>query len=254
MKNEEHFASVYDYLMEDAPYDRWLEYTTAFLPAGSRVLDLACGTCTFTIMLQEAGFNASGTDLSQDMLTIGEEKIRERKLEIPLYRQDMRELTGFNNLDGITLFCDGLNYLLTEEDVQQAFKKAYSALKPGGILLFDVHSLFKMNTIFNDQMYGENGEDISYIWFCTPGREPDSVEHSLTFFLKTHTGLYERKDEEQFQRTFPPEIYKTWLQEAGFSKVEITGDFGRREPLETDERIFIKAEKNSRNSSDGREI
>ena len=243
MKNEEHFASVYDYLMEDAPYEDWLEYTRPYFSKGADILDLACGTGTFTVMMKKDGFNVSGTDISQDMLTIADEKIRESKLSIPLFCQDMRSLSGFKDLDGITLFCDGLNYLLEEEDVRKTFEKAAEALKQGGVLLFDIHSLYKMEHIFNNQMYGENGEDVSYIWFCSPGHSPHSVEHALTFFVKTKDGLYERMDEEHKQRTFPPFLYEKWLKEAGFHDIEISSDFGRRMSEETDERIFFKAVK-----------
>lgn len=242
MKHD-HFASLYDTLMEDAPYQSWLSYATDNLSFKGSVLDLACGTGTFTCMLAKQGYNMFGVDVSQDMLTVADEKKREQKLTIPFILQDMRSFSGFDQLDGITLFCDGLNYLHESKDVKETIQQAYSALKSGGVFLFDVHSAYKMEYIFSNQLYGENGEDISYMWFCEQGEETLSIEHELTFFLKQEDGSYERVDETQYQRTFLPTEYQQWLEEAGFHQIEISSEFGKSKNLEEKDRIFFKAVK-----------
>jgi SAM-dependent methyltransferase len=240
MKHD-HFASLYDLLMEDAPYESWLGYAKKYLPNQGRVLDLACGTGTFSLMLAQKGYDVVGVDLSEDMLTVAEEKARKAGAGIEFVSQDMCELQGFQKLDGVTLFCDGLNYLRQEQEVKQTFSLLAQALKTGGVLLFDVHSPFKMEHIFDHQLYGENSDVLSYMWFCEPSEEPLSVQHTLTFFLKKETGYYERMDEEQYQRTFNPNDYKQWLIEAGFDQIEISADFGTKEIEEEDDRIFFKA-------------
>jgi len=242
MKHD-HFASLYDFLMEDAPYDSWLRFAEKYLQNQGRVLDLACGTGTFSLMLARKGYDVVGVDLSQDMLTIADEKARKAGVNIEFVIQDMRELQGFQELEGITIFCDGLNYLKEEGDVKQTFHLLAQALKTGGVLLFDVHSLYKMEHIFDNQLYGENNDNLSYMWFCEPAEEPLSVQHTLTFFNKKETGYYERMDEEQYQRTFDPKQYETWLKDAGFDQIEITAEFGERHMEEEDDRIFFKAVK-----------
>ncbi|MCE7794181.1 class I SAM-dependent methyltransferase [Salipaludibacillus sp. CUR1] len=239
----EHFASLYDALMEDAPYESWMTYASRHLKEGGNVVDVACGTGTFTLMMAEHGFNMAGADLSQDMLTVAEDKVRQSSQNIPLYLQDMCELSGFTELDGVTLFCDGINYLNKEEDVKKTFRKIALALKPGGVFLFDAHSPYKMEHIFDNQLYGENEESLSYMWFCEPENEPLSVRHSLTFFMKNKEGTYERLDEEHYQRTFLPREYLNWLKEAGFDHIEITGGFGEEELKDDDDRVFFKAVK-----------
>ncbi|PYZ94223.1 methyltransferase type 11 [Salipaludibacillus keqinensis] len=239
----DHFASLYDVLMEDAPYDSWLEYAEKYVHKEGSILDLACGTGTLTMMLANRGYEVTGVDVSQDMLTVAERKARKSNADVRFILQDMRELEGFNQLDGVTIFCDGLNYLTKEEEVIQTFRRIASSLKPGGVLLFDVHSPFKMEHIFDHQLYGENSESLSYMWFCEPNKESLSVHHSLTFFIKKDEDLYERMDEEQFQRTFLPSTYHQWLEEAGFHRISISADFGNKELEEEDDRIFFKAVK-----------
>lgn len=63
----------------------------------------------------------------------------------------------------------------------------------------------------------------------------------MTFFLKEESGLFERFDEEHFQRTFPADMYVQWLKEIGFTQVEVTADWTDEPPTEESERIFIRA-------------
>ncbi|MFC4738184.1 class I SAM-dependent DNA methyltransferase [Bacillus daqingensis] len=241
--SDTHFAGLYDVLMEDAPYEDWMNYTVPRIKNEGAVLDLACGTGTFTLMLEEAGYHVSGADISDEMLAAAERKGRNEGKSTSFFKQDMRTVDGFSELDAVTLYCDGLNYLKHDEDVKQTFASVYRALKQNGVFLFDVHTPYKMEHVFDNQLYGENSESISYLWFCEPSDEPLSVTHLLTFFVRTQSGFYERMDEELYQRTYSPEVYKQWLEEAGFDQVQLSADFGSR-PLEAeDDRCFIAAVK-----------
>lgn len=65
-----------------------------------------------------------------------------------------------------------------------AFAGFAKQLKKGGLLLFDVHSEYKVNEEFVGQTFADADEDVSYIWNSFSGEEPNSVEHELSFSLK----------------------------------------------------------------------
>ncbi|MFK2824435.1 class I SAM-dependent methyltransferase [Bacillus sp. B190/17] len=242
----ERFAHIYDFLMGDAPYEEWMVFFQRHASAlsGKEVLDLACGTGEFTWRLAEAGWEVTGVDLSDSMLFVARQKAEEKNLSIPLFQQDMRELEGIGPFDVITIFCDSLNYLLEKEDVKRTFESVYRQLKPGGLFSFDVHSLYKMRHTFKDGTFTAVDEEISYIWNCFDGEQPDSIEHELTFFVHDEeTDQYERFDELHTQRTFAPEQYEVWLQESGFIDIQITADFTEQPPEETSQRIFFVCRK-----------
>ncbi|PLR78089.1 SAM-dependent methyltransferase [Bacillus sp. V3-13] len=242
------FAYLYDELMKDVPYDKWVdllkEKTEKYAVDGKQLLDLACGTGQLSIRLAKAGFSVSGVDLSADMLAVAEAKAAENRLAIGFYQQNMTEVTGFNEVDVAGIFCDSLNYLETEQDVKDTFRSVHSQLKKGGLFLFDVHSVYKVTQIFINQTFAVDEEKISYIWNCFPGGFPNSVEHDLTFFvLDERSGKYDRFQEYHKQRTFLISEYERWLQEAGFDVLEILADFEDEEPNDHSERIFFMARK-----------
>ncbi|MEP9406967.1 class I SAM-dependent methyltransferase [Peribacillus frigoritolerans] len=244
----ERFAYVYDELMKDAPYEKWLMILTAKLEqygiGGRKVLDLACGTGEMTVELAQHGFEVTGVDLSDEMLLVANEKAVKLGLSIPLFQQNMAELEGLGQFDCVTIFCDSLNYLRDEEDIVKTFSRVHEHLKDGGLFMFDIHSLYKMEEIFRDHTFAVNGVEVSYIWDCFPGEEPYSVEHDLSFFVRDdESGLYDRFDELHYQRTYPVEQYKKWLEQAGFTVSEILADL-EGAPLVTEtERILFVASK-----------
>ncbi|MFE4812291.1 methyltransferase domain-containing protein [Peribacillus simplex] len=244
----ERFAYVYDELMKDAPYEKWLMILTAKLEqygiGGRKVLDLACGTGEMTVELAQHGFVVTGVDLSDEMLLVANEKAVKLGLSIPLFQQNMAELEGLGQFDCVTIFCDSLNYLRDEEDIVKTFSRVHEHLKDGGLFLFDVHSIYKMEEIFRDNTFAVNGEEVSYIWDCFPGVEPYSVEHDLSFFVRDdESGLYDRFDELHYQRTYPVEQYKKWLEQAGFTVSEVLADLEDAPLAAETERILFVASK-----------
>lgn len=242
------FAGLYDRLMEDAPYDMWMSFFSHAVDQygvgdSRNVLDIGCGTGEITTRLAMSGYEVQGIDLSEEMLMMARDKAEKLGLSIPFFQQDMRELEGFSNIDAALIFCDSLNYLRTTEDVGTAFKRTASALKENGLLLFDVHSLFKMEEIFQGETFTLNREDISYIWECHPGEVEGSVHHDLSFFVHKGDGVYNRYDESHYQIAFSVDTYQNLLEEAGFEVLKITSDFSEREPSETSERLFFVARK-----------
>lgn len=238
------FAYLYDRLMDDVPYDKWVELLLAakqeYNIKSSNLLDLACGTGELSVRLAQKGFTVTGADISSDMLSVAQNKAEEHNLSLFFMEQDMSELEDLPLFDFIGIFCDSLNYLQTEEQVVNTFKGVYEHLDDGGLFIFDVHSLYKMNHLFHNQTYALNDEDVSLIWLCYEGEHPNSVEHDLSFFhLDESTQQYMRYDELHFQRTFSIEQYSKWLKSAGFSIQKVTADFQNGEIQENAERIFF---------------
>lgn len=239
------FATVYDELMIDIPYDEYvdlLELATGGLQ-GKKVLDVGCGTGLLSVKLAQNGADVTGIDLSDDMLEVARNRAAESSLSIQFEQQPMQEIAGEPSFDAAIIAIDSLNYVCKKEDVLQTLKGIHSVLKVGGSLLFDVHSTFKMDTIFMEGPFTFDNEEIAYIWETEEGEEEHSVNSKLAFFVREDSGLYRRFDERHTQRTFPVLTYVELLSQAGFSIERIFSDWEDEPPHEESERVFFQVRK-----------
>ena len=160
----EDFAAVYDALMDDFDYPAWANYYMRLLagagPAPKTAFECGCGTGSLSIPLARAGLKLVASDLSEDMLRLAQEKARRSGVMIPFVRMDMREMATPRPVDAVLACCDAVNYLVSEGDVLSFFRAAHRALKPGGVLAFDVSSAAKL-TAMKDAFFGEERDNIA---------------------------------------------------------------------------------------------
>ena len=239
------FASVYDELMSEIPYDTYVELINLAANgiAGKKILDVGCGTGLLSVKLAKQNGQVTGVDLSSDMLSVATNRARSLNLPVTFVEQPMQEITGFSDFDIAIITIDSLNYVIEEEAVLQTFRNIYNSLAVDGVLLFDVHSTFKMDVIFMESPFIFDNKGISYIWNTEKGEEPHSVYSELAFFVRTENDLYKRFDEVHYQRTFSVLEYVDMLSEVGFSIERIFSDWEDLPPNFDSERIFFQVRK-----------
>ncbi|WP_217586766.1 class I SAM-dependent DNA methyltransferase [Lentibacillus saliphilus] len=245
-------ASVYDHLMEDAPYDEWVAFTNAILERADapmkRIVDLGCGTGIITTKLANAGYELIGVDVSPDMLSQAHHRAEHNNVNVQWLCQDLRHLEGIKEMDVAISYCDVMNYITTEEDLLTVFQNAADALRRDGLFIFDVHSLYHVEHHCINQTFADVTDTSAYIWFCMEGESRGEMYHDLTFFTKV-SDTYKKFTELHHQRTFPIERYKYLLNQAGFEFCNLYGDFSLKEETVTEEteRLFIIARKKAGN-------
>ncbi|WP_051302190.1 class I SAM-dependent DNA methyltransferase [Salibacterium aidingense] len=241
------FAQVYDRLMEEAPYQEWLQWVMHLFKREENqpavLLDAGCGTGTLLELLLMEGYDAHGLDISEDMLAVAQQKVNEKGFYPNFYLQDMTNLQHTGQYDAILAFCDSLNYITTEDDIRAAFRSFYEHLYEGGLLVFDVHSIYYVEHILHDFSFADAADDVSYIWNTFPVRNKGEVEHELSFFIKEKEETYRRHDEIHRQRTLPVSHYTSFLKKAGFEVCGIFADFTFERPQHNSERLFFYAKK-----------
>lgn len=247
----QHIAPLYDHLMQHAPYDQWVTFSTEiFNNYGNdtqKIIDLGCGTGEIAVRLASKGYQIFGVDNSLEMLSYAEQKAFEKNLSIQWFHQDLRQLDGFNELDAAISYCDVINYVTLENELKDVFNQVYRLLKEDGIFIFDIHSLdYAQNHLINET-FTEVTDEICYIWECIAGDEQGEMHHELTFFT-LEGDKYNRFDEYHHQRTYPFQFYQNLLKETGFEKINIYADFSLKKVNfpENAHRIFFLAQKRSR--------
>lgn len=242
MNSYSELADCYDIFMEDTPYERWLEFVlNRFdkykVPKGL-VLDLGCGTGTFTQMLSDKGYDMIGVDVSDEMLGKALLKRDESGSDILYLLQDMREFELYGTVGAVVSVCDSINYLLTDEDVIQTFKLVNNYLDPGGIFIFDFNTLYKYREVIGDTTIAENREDYSFIWDNYFHEDEHINEYEVTIFSREGE-LFRKSEETHFQRGYTIEEMKYFAEESGMVVLEITDAETEVEPNDISQRIHM---------------
>ena len=186
------FAWVYDQFMDNIPYKEWGDYFLGLLKEEGIeegiILELGCGTGTFTTLLAEAGYEMIGVDLSEEMLGMAMDKQVERGTDILYLHQDMRELDLYGTVRAVVSVCDTMNYLLEKEDLKKVFSLVNNYLDPGGLFIFDLNTIYKYEKILGNCVIGENREERSLLWENVYDQEKRINEDNLTIYEKVQGG------------------------------------------------------------------
>ena len=239
------FAELYDELMDDVDYESWADYYTRLLSIygvrNGKVCECACGTGGLTIPLYRRGFQMTGVDISREMLWEAAQKSRKQGIAMPFVQQDMRALNLHRPMDAVLATCDGVNYLLTEEDLLSFFRAAHRAIKPGGALIFDVSTPYKLQHVLCSGLMAEDRENITYMWQNTWNERQRTVSLDLVFFVREKDSQYRRIEEHQKQRAWDEKTLKENLWHAGFRAVSIYGDYTLNSSTDGNQRWHVAA-------------
>ena len=266
------FAAVYDTFMDETPYDVWGNFVAGIieeygvskpvtLPPGKEikedtedallqernlVVELGCGTGSFTQVMKKKGYDIMGIDMSPEMLDLARKKSSEEGLDIMYLEQDMRELDLYCTAGTIVSVCDSINYVLEDEEVLETFKLVNNFLYPKGLFIFDFNTLHKYRDVIGDTTIAENREDCSFIWDNYYHEEDHINEYDLTIFAKCSEdgregGLFKRSVETHFQRGYTLDEMKAFVLEAGLEFITALDADTHEEPDDDSERIYIVA-------------
>lgn len=239
------FAGIYDHLMAEVDYRAWAQYYLQLArragSAGLRVVDCACGTGNMTLALARLGVRVTGMDRSADMLRIAGQKARSLGLQVPFVCQDMCALSVHRPQDAVFCACDGVNYLTSETEALAFFRAAYGAVRPGGCLVFDVSTEYKLAHVLGDRCLGNDDAQATYLWQNHYDPEQRMIQMDMTFFRREEDGRYTRFVETHMQRAHTIDELNAWLRCAGFEDVRCYGDQTFAPPQEDAERMHVVA-------------
>lgn len=246
------FAMVYDTFMDNAPYDKWLQFLikkfNKYKVPKELVLDLGCGTGTLTQMLSKKGYDMIGVDNSDEMLSIAIQKGMNDTQNILYLLQDMREFELYGTVRAVISICDSINYLLEEEDIVKTCSLVNNYLDPGGIFIFDFNTVYKYESVIGDATIAENRDTCSFIWENYYHEKEHINEYDLTIFIKEENERYRRFDETHYQRGYTVSEMEEFLHKAGLVLLE-TLDSDTYGPVsESSERVYMIARESGKNS------
>jgi len=246
MSAYENFSKVYDKFMSDTPYDEWVEYIKKiwdkYFLSPKLIAELGCGTGNITERLAFSGYDMIGIDRSEDMLSKAMEKAEKNKREILYLKQDMRSFELFGTVDCIISLCDSINYITDEEDLLNVFKLVNNYLDPKGLFIFDLNTIYKFKNILGQNSFSQTDEISACTWENYFDEDEKINEYYINFFIKDNkTGLYERFEEEHFERGYTIEEIKKIIEKSGLEFIDVFDELTFSPPKNNSERIFFVA-------------
>lgn len=177
VSNYDELAKYYDELLQDEEsLSIWLKYIED--EKFSSVLELASGSGVMAGILKNKGYKVIASDLSESMKEASKNNYDGDYRIINMINYDLNQ-----KFDLILCICDSINYL-EKEELDSFFECAYKHLNNNGRLIFDMHSMARLNE-FKEQ-YIEEGYvlDTPYQWTIMSDPIDNLINEHFTFYTK----------------------------------------------------------------------
>lgn len=238
-------AFSYDRLTSDVDYEATVDFYFEILRREncnpSTAVDLACGTGSVTALLARRGLQVVGVDLSEEMLTMAQQKSQYLENAPRFLRCPIQNLWLPRGVDLAVCALDSLDYITNPEDCQEAIRRVYRALNPGGIFIFDVNTPEKLRNM-DGQVFLDEDDDVYCVWRGEFDKNSNICSYGMDLFQR-EGDVWQRSFEEHQEYAYSKEQLTEYLQNAGFTGIAVYGDRRMEEPQPGEQRMYLKARK-----------
>ena len=241
----EALAASYDRLTSDVDYKATVDFYFEIIKReGVSVrtgVDLACGTGSVTALLAQRGIPVIGVDLSEEMLTLAQQKTQGLSPRPVFLRQDLARLYLPRGVDLAVCALDSLDYITDPAACAAAIARVYKVLNPGGLFIFDVNTPEKLQAM-DGQVFLDEDEDVYCVWRGAFDPESNICSYGMDLFQRQGR-LWHRSFEEHREYAYSKEQLTDYLKAAGFTGIRVYGDRSFSPPEQGAQRIYFSARK-----------
>ncbi|MCI6227377.1 MAG: class I SAM-dependent methyltransferase [Candidatus Faecousia sp.] len=241
----EALAASYDRLTNDVDYGATVAFYREILTAeGLRprtAVDLACGTGSVSMLLARQGLKVTGVDMSEEMLTVAQQKAGNMDNPPRFVCQRLQDLLLPRGVDLAVCALDSLDYITDPNDCAETIRRVYRALNPGGIFIFDVNTPEKLRAM-DGQVFLDEDDDVYCVWRGEFDGKTNICSYGMDLFQRQGR-LWRRSFEEHREYAYSAEQLTGFLKAAGFTGIRVYGDRRMELPRAGEQRIYFKARK-----------
>ena len=238
-------AVSYDRLTNDVDYEATVAFYYDILNreglSPRSAVDLACGTGSVSAILARKGLRVTGVDLSEEMLTVAQQKTADLDNPPQFVCQSLEKLCLPRGVDLAVCALDSLDYITDPADCARAIQRVYKALNPGGIFIFDVNTPEKLRAM-DGQVFLDEDEDVYCVWRGEFDEKTNICSYGMDLFQRRGK-MWERSFEEHREYAYSREQLAGYLKAAGFTHIEVWADRQLVSPRPGEQRIYMKARK-----------
>ncbi len=206
---------------------------------GGHLLDIGCGAGRHLLEFARRGYQASGLDLRQEMVSFVHEEAKKAKLNIEASVGDLRDMRLTGTFDVAICLMDTFRYLLTNEQIIHHLQTVVAHLAPQGLYIADFWAPTQWDQLANEIHQWEQTQDgttvkVFYV------QHPDSVdpvhqtfEDELVFQIEEQGGVKEIHGERVRTRLIMPQEFRALVAASGVFEVAGTfAEFDLAKPYE----------------------
>lgn len=249
-------AAIYDDMMREVDYNSWAQYIIKLLKVagvetrrsrikGQRLCELGCGTGNLSFIMWKLGYDVTGVDISEKMITQAQSKMgrrtRTRSSASSLYRNranfvnhDMTTYSSTKQFDVMVCVYDSINYLSDKESVAKFLGNVSSNLKPGGVFIFDAS--LESNSLNDPSLFVQRGRLNGIRYQRRSLYDKKAKIHTTEIRIKKDGRLFEEIHREQ---VFSLGTLRKLAEEKGFIEKLAAGDFTMFEADKNSERVHF---------------
>ena len=196
-----------------------------------KLLDLACGFGRHANRLAALGHKVIGVDLTPGFLELARRDAAARKVPASYQQGDMRKIDFDNQFDRALLVFTAFGYFEDDQNLL-VLQNAQRALKPGGLLIFDIHNRDVFLKDFKPFFVMEKEGNLMIDRTTFDSLSGRMVNHRIVI----RNGL--RKDKPFFVRLYNPNEIRDLLKQAGLEVYHMYGGWDAR-PVSTELRRMV---------------
>lgn len=245
MEAYRNLAVSYDRLTGDVDYEAVVAFYRQILEAEGvcprTAVDLACGTGSVALILARQGLKVTAVDMSEDMLCVAQQKAQELEDPPSFVCQKLQQLRLPRGVDLAVCALDSLDYITDPADCEEAIRRVYRVLNPGGCFIFDVNTPEKLRAM-DGQVFLDEDDDVYCVWRGEFDESTNICSYGMDLFQRQGDS-WRRSFEEHREYAYSAQQLTGWLKKAGFTSIRVYGDRKLSAPKPGEQRIYIKARK-----------
>jgi len=216
------YAEYYDLIYKDKDYEKEVDFIENIFGENmpKKILEVGCGTGSYTKILLERGYEVTALDMSEDML-----KIAREKCACHFIKGDIRDIALKEKFDACIAMFAVMGYVTDTSGIIKALNNIRRHLKPNGVFVFDVWNGLAVMSLLPEQRIKEVENDrIKIVRVAIPNlRAFDhicEVDYKVLILNKGDNAFDEINEKHVMRFYFPQEI-AYYLGQVGFEVLKI---------------------------------
>lgn len=225
------FVDKYDLMISDSRYDEDLSFFNSIFKEhkAKSILDCSCGTGKHVIKFSELGFQATGSDISGEMIKKAKRNAESEGANVRFVQADFKRLSDVfdEKFDCVVCVGNSLGHELKDKGILSALKSMYSVLRSKGLVIIQIRNLPKLvkerRRIFPIHFHKEPNEDRK-IFFYVLDFYRTKIRFNVISYLEFDGKPAFEVDAVDY-RIVEAEKLRAWMGEIGYKQLKVYGDF-----------------------------